>query len=170
MTKFDQLEAKMTEEKTYTAAQAHYFFAVEFHRQTWDLLDKPGRTRFDNVRMLDYAHASLAHWRASGTAVRQQRGEWLISRVHSVLGEGEPALKHAQLCHELLEGNRDEMEDFDFAFAYEAIARAYAVHGEKPEALKFIERAQKAGEAIQAQEDRETFFAEFNGGDWHGVK
>lgn len=160
----------MSEEKTYTVAQAHYFFAVDFHRQTWDLLEKPGRTRFDDVRMLDYAHASLAHWRTSGTAVRQQRGEWLVSRVHAVLGEGVQALKHAQICYELLENNRGEMESSDFAFAYEAIARAYAVNGEKAEALKFIERAQKAGEAIQEQEDRDVFFADFNGGDWHGVK
>jgi hypothetical protein len=160
----------MSEEKTYTVAQAHYFFAVEYHRQTWDLLEKQGRTRFDEIRMLDYAHASLAHWRTVGTAVRQQRGEWLISRVLAVVGEGQQALKHAELCYELLDNNRGEMEDFDFAFAYEAIARAYAVNGDRPEALKFIERAQKAGEAIQGQEDREVFFAEFNGGDWHGVK
>ena len=160
----------MSDEKTYTVAQAQYYFAVDFHRKTWEMLEKPGRTRFDDVRMLDYAHASLAHWRTTGTAVRQQRGEWLISRVHAVLGDGAQALKHAQLCHELLESNKDEMEDFDFAFAYEAIARAYAVNGDKADALKFIEKAQKAGEAIQELADRETFFADFNGGEWNGVK
>jgi hypothetical protein len=160
----------VSDEKTYTVTQAHYYFATEFHSQTWDLLEKKDRSRFDDVRMLDYAHASLAHWRATGTAVRQQRGEWLISRVHAVLGEGVQALKHAQLCHELLEGNKDEMHDFDFAFAYEAIARAYAVNGEKTEAIRFVEKAQKAGEAIQEQEDRDVFFAEFHGGEWHGVK
>jgi hypothetical protein len=160
----------MSDEKTYTVAQAHYYFAVDFHRQTWEMLEKQGRTHFDDVRMLDYAHASLAHWRATGTAVRHQRGEWLVSHVHAVLGEGAQALKHAQLCHELLENNKDEMADFDFAFAYEAIARAYAINGDKAEAMKFIERAQKAGEAIQEQEDRETFFSDFNGGEWNGVK
>ena len=160
----------MSDEKTYTVAQAHYYFAMEFQRQTWDLIEKKERSRFEDVRMLDYAHASLAHWRTTGTAVRQQRGEWLISRIHAVLGEGAQALKHAQLCHELLENNKDEMGDSDFAFAYEAIARAYAVNGEKAEALRFIEKAQKAGEIIQEPGDRESFFADFNGGDWHGVK
>jgi tetratricopeptide (TPR) repeat protein len=160
----------MPEEKTYSVSQAHYYFALDFNRQTWELLEKQDRSRFDEVRMLDCAHASLAHWRAMGTAVRQQRGEWLISRVHAVLGEGEPALKHAQLCHELLQNNASEMEAADFAFAYEAIARAYAVNGQKAEALRFIEKAQKAGETIQEPADRESFFADFNGGDWHGVK
>jgi hypothetical protein len=160
----------MSDEKTYTVAQAQYYFAVDFHRQTWELLEKPGRTHFDDVRMLDYAHASLAHWRTTGTAVRQQRGEWLVSRVHAVLGDGVQALKHAQLCHDLLESNRGEMEDSDFAFAYEAIARAYAISGDRTEAMKFIERAQKAGEAIQEHSDRDAFFADFNAGEWHGVK
>jgi len=160
----------MADEKTFTIAQAHYHFAVDFHRQTWELLEKKDRSHFEDVRMLDYAHASLAHWRTAGTAVRHQRGEWLISRVFAVLGDGVQALKHAQLCYELLEGNKDEMQDFDFAFVYEAIARAYAVSGDRAETMKFLERAQKAGEAIQEQEDREVFFAELNGGEWNGVK
>jgi tetratricopeptide (TPR) repeat protein len=160
----------MTNEKTFTTAQAHYHFAVDFHRQTWELLENPNRTRVDDARMLDYAHASLAHWRTVGTAVRHQRGEWLISRVFAVLGDGAQALRHAQLCHELLQNNAAEMESFDYAFAYEAIARAYAVNGQKAEALRFIEKAQKAGEEIEEQEDREVFFAEFNGGDWRGVR
>jgi len=160
----------MTEEKTFTLSQAHYHFAVDFHGQTWDLLEKKKRTRFEDVRMLDYAHASLAHWRAAGGAVPQQRGEWLVSHVHAALGDGVHALKHAQLCFELLEGNKSEMEDFDFAFAYEAIARAYAVSGDMAGAKKFIEKAQQAGDAIKDKDDRDVFFAEFNGGEWHGAK
>ena len=160
----------MTEEKTYTISQAHYQFAVDFNTQTWELLERKGRTRNEDIRMLDFAHASLAHWRAVGGVVRHQRGEWLVSRVHAALGEGGPALKHAQLCFKLLEDNKSEMEDFDFAFAYEAIARAYAVDGEKVQARKFLEMAQKAGDEIKQKEDRDIFFAEFNGGEWNGVR
>ena len=160
----------MTEEKTFTIPQAHYHFAVDFNNQTWELLEKKNRTRIEDVRMLDFAHASLAHWRAVGGPVRHQRGEWLVSRVHAALGEGDHALKHAQLCFQLLEDNKSEMEDFDFAFAYEAIARAYAVNGEKAESMKFFEKAQKAGDVIKNKEDRDIFFAEFNGGEWNGVK
>ncbi len=62
------------------------------------------------------------------------------------------------------------MKDFDFAFAYEAMGRAYAVNGDKVEARKFIDMAQKAGEAIKGKDDREVFFAEFNGGNWNDAK
>ncbi|MCC6298261.1 MAG: hypothetical protein IT314_03105 [Anaerolineales bacterium] len=160
----------MTEEKTYTISQAHYHFAVDFSNQTWELLERKNRSRLEDVRMVDFAYASLAHWRSVGGSVRQQRGEWLISRVHAVLGEGGPALKHAQLCYQLLENNKGEMDDADVAFTYEAIARAYAVNGDKKEAQKYIELAKKAGEEIKNDKDRDNFFVELNGGDWNGVK
>ncbi|MBI1794419.1 MAG: hypothetical protein HYR70_09520 [Chloroflexi bacterium] len=160
----------MTEEKTYTLSQAQLYFAVDFHGKTWEMLEKKVRTPDENERMLDYAHASLAHWRAAGTEVRHQRGEWTLARVYAVLGEGQLALYHAQRCLQLLEGGRAEMEDFDFAFAYEALARAHAVNGNRTEARKFIDMAQKAGEAIKEKDEREVFFAEFNGGEWKGMK
>lgn len=160
----------MVDEKTYTIAQAHYLFAEEFNRKTWDLLEMPERTRFDEARMVDCAHASLAHWRITGTAVRQQRGEWLISRVYAVLGDGVQALKHAQLSYEILISNRNEMDDTDPAYVYEAIARGYALQGERDDAVRFIAKAQAAGEAIKDDSARETFFADFNNGEWNGMK
>ncbi len=160
----------MTEEKTYTLTQAQLYFATTFNGRTWELLDKKDRTQDEDRMMVEYAYASMTHWRAAGTAVRHKRGEWMISRVHAVLGEGKPALEHARRCLEITEGNQEEMEDFDYAYAYEAVARAFAVNGDRIEAKKFIDRAQTAGEAIKGKEDRETFFSEFNGGNWNGIK
>ena len=160
----------MTDEKQYTENEAHYLFATNFRERTWDLLDQPGRTPEDDERMLDYAHASLAHWRFIGTAVRYQRGEWMLSRVYAVLGESELAVRYARRCRALLESNKAEMEDFDFAFGAEGLARAYAIAGNRPEALKYIALAQQAGEAIASQDEREAFFKEFNGGNWNGMK
>jgi hypothetical protein len=160
----------MTEEKTYTLSQAQLHFAVDFHSRTWELLDKKKRTEDENARMLDYAYASLAHWLAAGTVVRHQRGEWMLARVYAVLGEGAPALQHAHRCLELLNSHEGEMKDFDFAFAYEAVARAFAISGDLSQAEKFIEKAQTAGKAIVEKEDREVFFTEFNGGSWNGLK
>ena len=160
----------MAEEQTFTLTQAQLHFAIDFHGKTWEILEKKIRTPDDDERMLDYAHASLAHWRAAGTEVRHQRGEWLLARVYAVLGEGNLALKHAHRCYELLEGNKSQMEDFDIAFAFEAVARAFAVGGDPVGAKRYIDMAQKAGEAIKGKEDRDVFFAEFNGGNWNGMK
>ena len=160
----------MSDEKTFTESEAHLHFAKQYNGKTWGLLDKPDRTSEENEMMLDYAHASLAHWRVVGTAVHQQRGEWMIARVHTLLENGEPALRHARRVAELTESHKSEMSDFDFAFAYESLARAYALNGEKVEAKKIIGMAQKAGEAIADKEDRDIFFTDFNGGAWYGIK
>jgi hypothetical protein len=160
----------MTDEKHYTESEAHYLFATNFRERTWHLLDEPSRTSEDDERMLSYAHASLAHWRFTGTAVHHQRGQWMLARVYAVLGEAELAVGYARRCRSLLETDKAEMEDFDFAFGAEGLARAYAVAGNRPEALKYIALAQQAGEAIANQEDREVFFKEFNSGNWNGMK
>ena len=93
------------EEKTFTVSEAHLHFAAYFHSLTWELLEKPDRTRDEDERMVDYAHSSLAHWRTAGTVVHHQRGEWLLARVFAVLGEPGPALQHAGWCAEILQAH-----------------------------------------------------------------
>ena len=159
----------MAEDQTLTISQAHYHFAVDYQAKTWELLDKASRTADENQRMLDYAHASLAHWRTTGGAVRHQRGEWMLARVHAVLGFGDLALEHAHRSLEIHEGNKAEMDDSDLPYAYEAIARAYAVKGNVNESKRYLEMAKRSGEAIQAQEDRDNFFRELQGGNWNAV-
>ena len=158
------------DEKTYTITQAHLHFAIDFHSQTWELLEKAERTQEEDERMENYAHASLAHWRTSGTAVRRQRGEWLLARVYAVLNQPQPALQHAFLCASILQANPDEMQDFDTAFVYEAVARAHAISGNEAEAQRFYEKAREAGEKIAEAEDRDIFFSQLNAGPWNDIK
>ncbi len=63
----------MPDEKQYSEADVHRFFAVQYHGKTWELLDKIDRTPVENECLADYAHTSLAHWRVAGTAVHYQR-------------------------------------------------------------------------------------------------
>ena len=71
---------------------------------------------------------------------------------------------------ELTEKHKDLMEDFDWAYAYESLARANAVLGNRDEALKYISLAEKAGEAIEDEESKKFFVGDFEGGDWRGMK
>ena len=160
----------MTEEKKYTESEAHRFFAIHYNGKTWDLLEKPDRTKEEDELMVYTAFASCCHWLKAGTGVNHQRGEWMIARVYTVLGLTDMALRHANRCMELTHQHADLMEDFDWAFAYECVARAHAIAGHRAEAIKHIEQAQKAGEAIKEEEDRKIFLAEFNGGNWNNVR
>jgi hypothetical protein len=160
----------MSEEQQYTAAEAHRFFAIEFNGQTWNLLEKEDRTKADDEMMIHSTHASCRHWLEAGTGVHHQRGEWLIARVYSVLGQAEAAILHADRCLELTREHSDLMEDFDWAYAYEGVARANAVAGNQEKALKYIALAEKAGEAIAEDESKKFFVGDFDGGDWKGLR
>jgi hypothetical protein len=160
----------MAEEKQYTESEAHRYFAAHLHGQVWDLLERTDRTPSEDERMLHTAHASCYHWLQVGTGLNHQRGEWLISRVHAVLGNADRALSYAQRCLQLTEQYAELMQDFDFAFAYECVARAYAIAGDRDQAQPYISMAEEAGHKIQDEADRRIFFEDFNGGDWGGLK
>jgi hypothetical protein len=160
----------MSEDTVYTEDEANRFFAIDLNGKTWDLLDKAERTTEEDELMLYSAYASCRHWLEAGTGVHHQRGEWMISRVYAVLGLGEAALRHANRCLELTEQHAEEMEDFDLAFAQEALARAHAVAGDREKALHYCAEAESAGKAIKDKDGKEIFQAELVGGDWCGVR
>jgi len=145
-------------EKGKFSEDEHRKFAVDLFNLTWSLLDKKDKTKEENDKMIHAAHASRFHWGEIGTPVHFERGEWQISRVYSVLKRSEPALYHAERCLEICKENN--IGNFDVAFAYEAVARAYAVAGQKTECRKHMELAEKAGEQIKEKGDRDYFFSE----------
>lgn len=160
----------MDETKTYTLEEAHNYFAKSINGRVWELLQKPNRSPSEDDEMLHAAHACTYHWQFVGTAVHQQRGEWLISHVHAVLGHGNEALRHAQRCFELTESNRNLMKDFDIAYSFEGMARAQAMLGDHRMAKEFLVLAEQAGNAIANEEDKSIFMGDFDGGQWHGLR
>lgn len=160
----------MSEKETYTEIEAHELFAKRFNGEVWNLLEKKDRTQEEDERMIAAAYASNFHWSFVGTEVNQQRGEWILARVYTVLGEAPLAVKHASRCLELTNNFKEKMEDFDIAFAYEGIARAQALAGDGEEAKVYLEMAKKAGAEIADSEDKEIFVGDLEGGEWYGVR
>jgi hypothetical protein len=160
----------MSDEKTYTEEEAHRHFAASLNGKVWTLLGKPDRNQAKDELMIHTAHASCCHWLKVGTGVHHQRAEWLIARVYSELDLGEAALRHARRCQELTQEHADLMEDFDRAYAQEALARANAVAGNRGEALKHLQLAEEAGQAIADEESRKFFVGDLADGDWHGLR
>jgi hypothetical protein len=125
--------------------------AVDCFNETWTLMDKKNRTIEEDFRMLHLAHSSCYHWSLCGTALEISRGEWQISRVNTVLGYGEAALRHAQRCLDLCIDNK--IGDWDLAFAYEALSRAYLTLNDLESMNTFKLKALKASESIKDKED-----------------
>lgn len=160
----------MSEEKTYTEPEAHRLFAAKLNGEVWDLLEKADRSRAEDELMLHAAHASCCHWLKVGTGLHHQRAEWLIARVYSELGLAEAALRHADRCQELTEMHADLMEDFDLAYAHEALARANALAGNRAEALAQLHKAEAAGQAIADDQGKQFFLGDLKGGNWYGLR
>lgn len=148
-------EKEMTEEKKFSEQECHKKFAVDLNNLVWSLLGKKDRTKDEDEIMIHSAHASCFHWSKVGTSVNLQRGEWLISHVYAVLNRPEGAVNYAKRCMEITQENN--FVDFDLAYAYEGMARAYAVAGDKPRCEKYIKLAQEAGEKIKEKEDKKLF-------------
>ena len=145
----------MSEEQELTA-QFHKKFAVETFNYVWDLLNKTERTIEEEDSMLHAAHASRFHWEKIGQPVNLARGEWQVARVYTVLGRPKCGLYHARRCLEICE--QHQIGDFDLAYAYEALARAYLADNKFIEYNYYLRLARQAGEHIADADDKAHFF------------
>jgi hypothetical protein len=126
--------------------------AAELFNYAWTLLEKSDRTEAETELMINAAHASRLFWEEIGEPVNQARGEWQISRCYALAGRAEPALHHAMRCLAICE--KHGIADFDLAYAYESVARAYAVAGDKATAALWAHQARDSVDRIAEPEDR----------------
>lgn len=158
----------MSEPTIINEAAAHKKFAVDCFNRIWTLLGKKARTSDDNEMLIHLAHTSLYHWLHAGTPLNEQRGEWMLSRVYTVLEDRDKSLHHARRCLALTE--RHGFKDFDLAYAYEAMSRAYALNRLPVECRKYLDLARKAGEDIAEKDDRDLFLKDLSSEPWFGMK
>ncbi|HEY7735933.1 MAG TPA: helix-turn-helix domain-containing protein [Candidatus Limnocylindrales bacterium] len=127
--------------------------AVGLFNHVWSLLETADRTPAQDDELVHAAHASRYHWGEVGDASNLAIGEWQVSRVYATLGRGEPALHHARRCLAIVEGHG--LGGWRLASAYEALARASAVAGDRDAATRWKSLAEQALEAVDEADDRE---------------
>jgi hypothetical protein len=150
-------------------------FGVDTNNETWKLLDEgppgPDAPADERELFLYRAYASAFHWRQTdaATPANVARGEHLIARAAIAVGLPDVGLRHATRCLELCQTFPEAMEDWDPAFAEEAIARAHAAAGDLDEARSHRQRAAALGAAIAEDDDREVFLSELAREPWFGL-
>jgi hypothetical protein len=135
--------------------QQHRELAVGLFNQVWEMLRMPNRTPFQDDQMVHAAHASRWHWGQVRQGAGPQQlavGEWQCSRVYAVLGRAEPSMHHARSCLAICE--ESGIGDWVLAAAYEALARASGVAGDREGLSIWLERARSATAAIANPQDR----------------
>ncbi len=139
---------------------AHKEIAAKLFNFTWELIDKRDRDRVENDMMVNAAHASRFHWSIAGSCLQLARGDWLISRVYSLLGRSEPALYYARTSLEFC--INEDLGNFDLGFAYEAMARAFALQGNMEKRDEYMDLAMSAGSKVEDTKDRKWLIDNVN--------
>lgn len=127
--------------------------AKALYNRVWEVLEKGDRTPADDEELVHTAHASRHFWTGVGDEKNRAIGDWQVSRVYSTLGRGEPAVHHARRA--LDHAQHVEGEAWLLASAYEGLARAYAVAGDRAAATEWKAKAVARLAEVADPDDRE---------------
>ena len=133
----------------------HRKTAAQSFNRTWDYLGMKRRTIKDDEMMLHLAHTSRYHWSLVGTPRNQAVGDWQTSRVYAALGEPTLALQFAKSSLEI--AGKNKLSDA-YSNAHEALARAYAVAGNKKLAKSHLNKARKLLESLIIDADDRNIY------------
>lgn len=150
----------------------HRRFGVELNNSTWDLMEQvsPDSPQADREQLLYAAYASCYHWLQVGTVANHGRGEHLIASAALAVGLPDVALRHARRYAELIEAHLEVMEDWDHAFAAEALARALAGTGDLAAARVELARAEELTAQVADPEDRKVLLDRLAQQPWYGLR
>jgi ATP/maltotriose-dependent transcriptional regulator MalT len=140
-------------EPTFSPQDAHEHFSKQCFNQAWDLIDQPVRTPEENERMIQLAHASVWHWseRPDCKDKHLSIGYWQLSRIYALVGDGRSAAKYAKLCFE----KTPQDDPFSMGYAYEALARAESVTGNKAQAQKYLSEAKRLANNVSKDNEKQ---------------
>ena len=134
---------------------AHQFFAGQCFNSAWDLMEKSNRTPEEDEQMLRLSLASHWHWtqRNDYNAKTKSIAHWQTSRIYTLLGQAENARRYAQLC---LQASQDRgVAPFYLAYAYEALARAEAMTGNRKDMAFHLAEAHQIANTITESEAKQ---------------
>jgi len=148
----------MPDKPDFDLAVVHRYFSATCFNKAWGFIDNPHRSPDEELAMLQTAMASLWHWSQREDAAPQNLsvGNWQVSRVYCLLGQAENARRHAEVSLKLAEGH----EPFYVAFAYEALARAEMIAGDKAKMQEHLEKASALAEKVEDEEDKQVLMAD----------
>jgi hypothetical protein len=132
--------------------QAHRHFGSSCFDAAFSLAQLVERTPDEEQQMFLSAYASLWHWtqRTDCTSRNLSMGYWLLSRVHSILGDATGSARFADLA---LYYGQDE-EPFYLGYAHEAAARAAALVADMDKAIRHLNEGWKLAAEIENPDQR----------------
>ena len=138
----------MTKKPDFDMGAAHKYFSTQCFNQAWDLIEKPDRTPEEDEQMIRLNQASHWHWtqREDCTKTNLSVGYWQASRIYAILGQADNARRYGQLCLDHSQG--DDVPPFYLGYAYEALACAESVAGNREKMEKYLAQAREAVDTV----------------------
>jgi cation transport regulator ChaB len=152
----------MAEEAQFDAAGAHRYFSAACFNKAWEYLDKTDRTSDDDQRMIETTLASVWHWtqRPDCTDTNLSIGYWQASRVYATVGSAAEAYRYGELC--LKASQVEGMPPFYLGYAYEALARAALVMGDRAKMGEHLSQARRVADTVPDLEARKALVADLD--------
>jgi hypothetical protein len=144
----------MPETPSININEAHIHFSADCFNKTWEFIEKADdRSSEENLEMLHTAIASLWHW-TKRQDVRPENlsvGYWQVSRVYCLIGQPYNARTYGLLSLK----HTDGLKPFFKAYAYETLARAEMLAGNRVIMNVYLEKAHEMTNLIHEEEDKE---------------
>ncbi len=146
----------MANKKDIDLDAAHKYFSAHCFNQAWDLIDKSERTPEEDEQMIRLSLASQYHWsqRDDRSSTSTSIGFWQTSHIYALLGQADNARRYGQLCLEASQG--EDVSPFYLGYAYEALARAEAVGGNKQGMQAFLDQARITADKIGKADEKKS--------------
>lgn len=144
----------MGKEPEFDVSAAHRYFSAQCFNKAWDLIDKAERSAEEDEQMIRLSLASTWHWtqREDCTEKNLSIGYWQTSRIYAILGQADNARRYGQLCLAASQG--EEIPPFFLGYAYEALARAESVAGDRSKVEEYLQKARQAADAVSDAESK----------------
>lgn len=142
----------MSEKPSFNIKEAHAYFSTESFNSAWTYIEQDGRSPDEDLAMLHTAIVSLWHWsqrddvRAENLAV----AHWQVSRVFNLIKQPNNARTYGLLALKYAE----YLDPFYKAYAYETLARAEMLSGNRVIMLVYLDKAHAMAKLIKTEEDR----------------
>ena len=151
----------MASTSTFDLTAAHKYFAANCFNKAWDLIEKPDRTPEESRLMVALNQASIYHWlnRPDCTSENLSVGYWQASRIQTILGHAEEAMRHAEVCL----GYSTELEPFYLGYAHEALARATLLAGDHANAAEHLAHARRCAAKITRKDHQAMLLKDLEG-------
>lgn len=150
----------MAKEARIDEAAAHEYFATYCFNHAWDLIEKEDRSAEDDRLMVAMSHASIYHWfkRVDCDNEKLSVGYWQLSRVLALTGSADEALKTARTSLSY----SAKLDPFYVGYAYEALARAASLTGDRSSASQYIKYAREAANRVTDDVNRNSLLEDLS--------